>query len=1057
MNLKSTLIILLLAIMLPIMGQTVSQAMPKEALASRIERIKKAAGVEISFDRSAVKGYQAAAVADRGLSAAKALERSLAGTPFTYSYTGGAYVVSRRPKTTTTAAATPTRTAAPQQSKPATGRGTISGTVVDSEGSPVIGATIMVVGMASKGAVTDIRGRYTITDLPVRPLTIEASCVSYQKMRVADVKVQAGHTTPLDLILQEATNELRDVVVTATYNNATANSLLAQQKNRSAMSDGMSADLIRRTPDNNVAQVLGRVAGVTIEKGKFVVVRGMSERYNNVQLNGAALPSTEPNKRNFAFDVIPSNLVDKVTIAKTFTPDLPGEFTGGLVEVATLAVPTRRIFDISVGTGINTISTGKTMLTGKTYASDYLFGNTKDRTWAVEDPTSEGTSQSAKNAGEKNPYQFFRHRAQPLQNYSLTFGLPFTLHNGHKLGAVLALTYRNEQTMEELKEGIFINRDTLMQRPDNKTYKFLTATGAVLNMGWQMPGHRITLRNLYNNRFTHATMNRSTYEEYSGWKERELYSVPMRANVWQTQMDGEHHLLRYRLILSYNLSYNETRRTNPSNVLATGVAIGDPYTTNLFDWSGTFWGTAVAIGDGHLMYSKLKEHKTTAAANAEYRFEVAGNPQRLKAGYMGTFRRSRFFQTYLKPLLVDQFSPLNIQVYDLPLNQSLAPEWFAQDILRYYGAGISGPRADWYQGRQDIHAGYFMGEFTFLTRFHLTAGLRLEDAKTAMTDHEMAWKDSRSYWLDSTTVTNKLQPLPAATLVYNITSTLNARAAFSQTLARPDFRELTRTRFYRVEDRMISYSAGNLKETKITNYDLRLEWYPALGEVLSLSFFYKHFKDPLEVYTKLRQDGHNYNEVHDNLPNATAKGIELNVRKSLGFIAPASWLRDLWLTVNGSLLWGTVDVDQREQIEGTWKTFKRDRPLMGLAPFTINTGLNYTGRCISAAITYARSGRSLLVSAEDPGMDIYENPRNVIDLQLAARFLKERLELKLNVSDLLHEDYVTYRNAQAIYSGGTSNGIIDLSDKGLDYQKGDWVVSRIGKGVNISLSLSYKI
>ena len=142
------------------------------------------------------------------------------------------------------------------------------------------------------------------------------------------------------------------------------------------------------------------------------------QRYNNVQLNGAALPSTEPNKRNFSFDVIPAGLVDKVTIAKTFTPDLPAEFTGGLVEVNTLSVPTKKFLNVSIGTGINTISTGKTMETGINYASDYLFGNIKDRKWATEDHSAEAADVYCKNAAQRNPIQFFKYKALPLQTYS---------------------------------------------------------------------------------------------------------------------------------------------------------------------------------------------------------------------------------------------------------------------------------------------------------------------------------------------------------------------------------------------------------------------------------------------------------------------------------------------------------------------------------------------------------------------------------------------------------------------------------------------------------------
>lgn len=1039
-----------------------SAGYPKESLSSRLGRIRHRYGVDINFDSSKMGGITVAA--GKPTSAEQDIRACLAGTAYNYRQGPGTntYTVFRnaakktaQPSTQPTANSQQPQRRAAKPDNATAAHGTISGTVLDKEGFPVIGATVMVVGMSGKGDATDLKGHYAITGLPSRSFTVEASCISYQKMRVSDVKVHGGRTTKLDFILQEATSELQGVTVTASYNNATANALLAQQKNRMAMSDGISADLIRKTPDNNVAQVLGRVSGVTIDKGKYVVVRGMSERYNNVQLNGAALPSTEPNKRNFSFDVIPAGLVDKVTIAKTFTPDLPAEFTGGLVEVNTLSVPTKKFLNVSIGTGINTISTGKTMETGINYASDYLFGNIKDRKWATEDHSAEAADVYCKNAAQRNPIQFFKYKALPLQTYSLTAGIPITLHNGHKLGAVLALTYRNEQTIHNIKEARMISADSLFRT--NRAYNFVTATGAVLNMGWQARNHKITWRNLFNNRFTHTTTDRFIVTDYTAWWTRELYSNPLRTLMFQTQMDGEHKFWEDQLILTWNASYNKVNRTNPNTALVEANMVGDRYTTNIFGWrpaSGS--ASQFDLTSGHLMYSDLNESKKTVGVNVEHPFEVAGNKQRVKAGYMGTFRRSDFFQQYIKPHITSPTGQLPDK--GLPLNDAFNPKWFEQGFAVYSPVGIMGSYADYYEGSQDVHAAYLMGDFTFFNRLHLTAGVRMEDAQTSTTTRTAILTSTSVNWNDTTISIKNTDWLPAATLVYNITPTLNARLAFSKTLARPEFRELTFTPYYRVEDRMITYTkfGDYVKQSKITNWDLRFEWYPSLGEVVSLSLFHKKFKDPAEVYTWLRQDGHNYDEIHANLPEATAKGIELNVRKSLGFLLPGSFLRDLWFTGNFSIIDGTVKLNYDESIQYSYKN--RRRPLMGMSPYTVNAGLGYFGKKFSATVNYGRKGRSLLLSAENDAYDIYENPRNVLDLQLAAKFLKNRLEVKFNASDLLHEDYILYRNCHGyIDTSGNWSDIVDWTDKGMDYTPGDWVISRINKGVNLSLTVSYQL
>lgn len=340
---------------------------PSETMDKRLNRIIGKYRVDIGYDAAQMARVSAAPL--RSSSLEKDLEASLSGTAYSYKKTGErAYAVYKKGNT-----------ASASGQQPRTGSGSLTGTVIDKDGFPIVGATVRIVELSGKGAATDLRGNFTVSGLPTRSFTVEVSCISYQTMRVSDVKINSGKSTPLDVILQEDNIALGEVVVTATYNKASANALYAKQKNMAAMSDGISADMMKKTSDNNVAQVLGRVAGVNIDNGKYVNVRGMGERYNNVQLNGASLPSTEPNRRNFAFDVIPSGLVDNVTIAKTFTPDLPGEFTGGLVEVNTLAVPNKKIFNLSLGTGMNTLSTGKDFMSNTRFKSDWFFGNVDDR------------------------------------------------------------------------------------------------------------------------------------------------------------------------------------------------------------------------------------------------------------------------------------------------------------------------------------------------------------------------------------------------------------------------------------------------------------------------------------------------------------------------------------------------------------------------------------------------------------------------------------------------------------------------------------------------------
>ena len=1021
---------------------------PAEALELRLDRIAKTYKVEIVFDGKNMKAIGVPNMTKRN-SAEADLSNSLSNTNYSYKKVSSeSYSVYQDDN----------------KNKKATGKGIISGTVLDKDGFPIPGATVLIMG-TNNGTATDLKGKFTLKEVPERTLSVEIRCISYAPIRISDINVRGGQTKPLDVVLQDESEQLGEVVVTATYNKASANGLYAKQKTMVAMSDGISADLMKKTSDNNMAQVLGRVSGVTIDNGKYINVRGMGERYNNVQLNGASLPSTEPNRRNFAFDVIPSGLVDNVTIAKTFTPDLPGEFTGGLVEVNTLAVPEKKFVNISLGTGMNTQSTGKDFLSNQRFKSDWLLGNVDDRQWYTG-RTEEAKGINTQNAALKNTYGMRKFTAMPVQNYAITVGAPFQLYNGHKLGFIAALTYRNEQTTEEFKEMTTITKDSL--NGPGMRYKFVTAVGAIANVGWEMPNHKITWRNMFNNRFQHTNMERYIYKYTTSANTYEQYSVPLRSQIWQTQLEGEHKLFDERLIATWNVSFNQLERVNPDDRYALGAVRGN-IEDGFVDWYNTITSSRYGIADGHLMYSGLTEKKKNAGFNLEHPFIVNGNKQTVKGGYLGTFRTSDYEQQYLHGMFNTDGSSDEFKLFqELAKSNPSLHEWydpknFASGAIHYETSGLTAvEKADYYEGKQNIHAAYLMGEFTFLRKLHLTAGVRMENANTEVFTEFSSWNESANQLQlkDSLVTVKKTDWLPAATLVYNITDNLNVRFAYSRTIARPDFRELTPCSYYNVDDRIEVTSLGGLKQSHSDNFDFRLEWYPQAGEVVSVSAFYKKFKDPIEMVTRQTMDL--VYVLHPfNIDDASVKGIELNVRKSLGFLAPGSFLKDIYLSGNATFLKGDVTYNlerlmyaENPNIE--IKTQDRNRPLQGLAPYTVNAGLNYQGKIVGASLNYGRNGRRLVFAGDYDKYDEYEAPRDVLDLQLSARFLKERLEVKFNAGDLLNQDIIVYRNCgYGIGDTGNDKAYTDLTSD-MNYNSGDWVRSRIKKGVNLSLSIGYK-
>ena len=945
--------------------------------------------------------------------------------------------------------------------KPATaqqsrGKGAIAGTVVDEKGDPVTGAIAIVLGLPGIGTATDADGKYLLPDVPAKTVSVQISLMTYETLVVEGVTVAAGKTTPLNVALKESTQQLGEVVVTANYRQASAAGLYAVQKLSASMTDGLSADLIKRTSDNNVGQVLKRVAGVTVQDNKFVTVRGMSERYNNVQLNGSSLPSTEPNRRNFSFDIIPSTLIENVVVNKTFTPDLPGEFTGGLVQVRTLSVPDEKFFNISLGTGANTISTGEEFQSNRRFKTDYFLGEVDRRAWYAG-RTAEEFEQSKTTAAQNNHYGIYKFTAAPLQNYSLSFGLPFKIHERHKLGLVAAATYRHEETRDDIKEIHTFGRDTLrtgLSDQFNKNYKFVTAVGAIANLGWETANHAVTWRNLFNNRFTHTILNRMVWEYYDNNNEQELYSSPLQARLLQTQLDGEHSFFKRRLKLTWNADYNQTSRINPDDRFTMGLAQAGPADddTYLINWYHALGPSRPYISSGFIMHSRLDETKKNTGANAEYTFRLLNREQKLKAGFHHSKRDADYAQAYLHAF-VDFTRPTPDGT---SLHYLFDPANFDSGLLYYKFSGFSDRQADYYEGEQTIDAFYLMGEITPLKPLRIIGGIRLEDAVTkTMTVMQGYDSDYKLHINNSLITRSEKEWLPSVTAIYSITPSLNFRAAYSESLARPDFRELAYVEYYNVNDRLEMRVLKPLETSSTRNCDLRLEWYPALGEVVSVSAFYKDFHKPVEKVIRVKADMQNFELFTVNLDRAVIRGLELNFRKSFGFVAPP--LKDLWLSGNFALIEGNVE---SEETFGGMEKKSRNRPLQGLAPYNANAALAYEGARFGASVNYTRVGRTLVYCGVEEYSDQYENPRNVLDLQLSARFLKQRLEVKLNASDVLAEDIIIYQNMSFNDIGGVppeTGGLgYDNTGLGMDYNRGDYVMSRIGRGINLSATVTYK-
>ncbi|HPH82593.1 MAG TPA: carboxypeptidase-like regulatory domain-containing protein, partial [Flavobacteriales bacterium] len=250
--------------------------------------------------------------------------------------------------------------------------GSITGTVIDkATGETLPGASISIEGTTT-GTMTDIEGRFKLANLAAGSYKIVCSMVSFSKKILSEVEVKEGAATNLMISLETVQNDLKEVIIEAEAKRESINALVLQQKNAASVSDGISAETIKKTPDRTTSDVLRRISGASIQDNKFAIIRGLNDRYNASYINGAPLPSSESDRKAFSFDIFPANMLDNIVINKTATPDMPAEFAGGIIQINTKSIPEENFQSFSISSGYNTMTTGKEQLTYKGGKTDWL-------------------------------------------------------------------------------------------------------------------------------------------------------------------------------------------------------------------------------------------------------------------------------------------------------------------------------------------------------------------------------------------------------------------------------------------------------------------------------------------------------------------------------------------------------------------------------------------------------------------------------------------------------------------------------------------------------------
>lgn len=901
-------------------------------------------------------------------------------------------------------------------------KGKIEGKITDEKnGQPLTGVSVMVKG-SNKGVATDVDGHYVITvDAGKTTLVFSYSGITKE---VEGIETSEAKITYQDVVLERKAKTNEEVVVrSVSAKKETVAALVTFQKNTNTVASVISAEAIRRSPDKNTGEVLKRVPGASVQEGKYLVIRGLADRYNQSMLNGILLSSTEPDRKTFSFDIFPASVIDNIIINKAFVPELPGEWAGGLVQVQTKDIPAAGFFNVQIGTGFNSQTIGKDFLQAPGGKWDWL--GIADNTRALPDavPTKaafDRLSQSDKNELGKqfrNVWAAASGTAPLNRIFQLNGGFTGKIFN-KKYGAVLGLTYNQTNRRLPFDNAIIANNDgTYDLSYNNNKYSRDVLAGLLGNFTLQLNNNnRISFKNILNINSSDYVVDRYDGRDYilgPGVGDRvKAQEIGFRQNTFfNTQLSGEHNISTWGTRLKWYGGFNILDQYIPGQTRLFYTQDGNDATAPFYALLGGGSGQK----SGSIFYSNLSDYIYNAGGDITKTFNWLGNKQAIKAGYLFQVK-DRLFDS--RPFTLNT---LDNNIKALSPDKIFAAENFGAEPKVQFGE-LTG-KAFRYMANSILNAGYLQFDNQLSDKIRVVWGARVEDFDQLIGSVKKS--DERFV---NTRVTDVL---PGINFTYKINSKTNIRLSGSQTVARPEFRELSPFAFYDFELNAQVQGNSAAKRTKVTNADLRYELYPRGGEVITVGVFYKYFKDPIEYYFNRTGPATNtFNIV--NPKQAVAYGAEFEFRKKLDGVSQA--LKNFTITGNFSYIHSNVK-----------DTISLNRPLQGQSPYLINAGLQYDleKAGLSATVLFNQIGRRILFVGNEAVSNIWENPRPLLDLQLAKKLLKGKGEIKISISDIFNKMAYFYH---------------DLNDDG-KYKAGTKDVLAISRnyGTNFSISFSYNI
>ncbi len=879
--------------------------------------------------------------------------------------------------------------------------GSITGTIIESwEGKPLSGVTVTVRG-TTLATTTDPQGRFLLNQVPPGEQTLRFSKSGYAATVVTEVRVIAGQQSKVDGVLRPEFYEMEEYEVTAEEFQEQAVQLLQERQQATTLLDTLGSEQFTRVGAGDAAEILSKVTGTSVAEGKFAVVRGLADRYTSTTLNGADVPSADPNRKAAQLDLFPSHFISAIEVNKTFMPDMPGGFAGGAINIVTRNFPDKFIFSLSAGAAYNTqASLNNNFLMTDHGSRDFLGMDDGTRALpkaaAATSPvgTTSPVDSSIKGTFASRQFAPIPKSSPVNSSMSLTVGDTVEIA-GKRFGYFGGLTYKNDYHFYDNGRVLKYNQRGFAKDADvTDTRGVIEYTwGSLVGLGFEpSENHQFNFnfmqvqaaedeaRRLQGQNATLGTEPGVSYVDQSvlHWTERTL-------NYYQVR--GKHEFPQANNVLfDWVGSMSTTTQDEPDHRIFQFFAQpGDPN-----DPTDDFYGP-----DGPSQPSRpTRIFRDLQEDNRNFRAD-------LRIPIPSYNSKENFFKTGLS--LSESERAYDSRAFDVrasgshPFIRTGDPEDYLAPENEPFTSYFNFPANFKYTGRQVIDSFYGMADWAVLERLRLTGGVRLERTDLSVNTINVSKGNEK---FDSAIGSEDF--LPALTATLSIRSNLLLRAAWSETIVRPTYREISRAEIYDVAQGRTIRGNPNLTMSSSENYDLRLEWYPREGELISVGVFMKKIGSPIE---QASEDINNDFIFYNNYEKADVQGLEVELRKNLGhFWEP---LDELTLGFNYAFIQSDVPLtpEQRFNRREFFGDTAEERPLYDQPEYVISGDLTWDHKASGTTVTVAGGvvGRRLiLVGLGTP--DEFEEPAPQLDFFLSQKFGKH-WKAKFSAKNLLNPMY----------------------------------------------------